>query len=455
MRHKRVLRRLLPPIVILMFLVTGTFASITPIQDPTGRPEGSSSKKKKVVKEKPKVAPEPITVILTVITDPPGSEVLINGRSHGTSDAEGKIQLGRLALGGHSIEVRKEGYSTAYRSFLAGSESPTVVVKLTPALDDVLKQFRGLLDSGRLIGPELPNALDVLTKSAARFGDRPEIAQMRSLLAAKLRDSAGPVISRTLTDWRTITREELTRARGVATTLAALDASDKQANAHQSYLNAMIAVYDWQAGLSSIAGSDLAVRTDGASNWQTNEATGGLPRAKTELQKAIEHQESWALAWLKLGNVLLYSGEFGAAESAFVKTAQLEPRWAVAQTGLGAAYYAGRKYKEAIAAYQKAVELDPRSVDGFAGLGLSRAANRDIAAGTKDVQRAMEIDPNAALPHFHLGIIYSLSKKEKDLLKAGEELRKAVQMNSRNLEFQNRIAEQMIGEIESKTKKRK
>jgi tetratricopeptide (TPR) repeat protein len=438
----------------ILILTTSSIATPHLLQDPTGRPEGAAPKRKKPGREKPKPAIEPITVILTVLTDPAGSDVYVNGQMRGTTDAEGKIQFSKLPLGGYGIEVRKDGYTSAHRSFSAGFESPTLVFKLTPALDDTLKEFNSLLASGKIVGPEMPNALDIYKKAAAKYADRPELGRMRGAVADKLKGMIAAAAPRTLTNWREITREELTRARSMATTLSGLAPEERQAKAYVSYFNGVVALRDWQVGPSQIAANAGAGAKPENGSWP-DEATGGLPRARAELEKAVELDETWALAWYKLGHVLMFSNEYGAAEAAFVKTAQLEPRWSVAHSGLGAAYYAGRKYKEAIAVYQKATELDSRSVEAYAGLGLARAANRDVNGGLKDVQRAMDLDRSSALPHFHIGIIYSLSKKDKDLVKAEDEIKKAIQMNPQNFEFQNRIAEQVLIDVQSRIKKKK
>jgi tetratricopeptide (TPR) repeat protein len=238
----------------------------------------------------------------------------------------------------------------------------------------------------------------------------------------------------------------MVRALEAATQLAGLVTGEARAQAQVAYLQGLITLRDWQTGVASSDPSSAAANPEQAS---------GLPGAKLDLEKAVRLDETWAAAWYHLGGVLLLSRENGAAEAAFVKCAQLEPRWARAHEGLGAAYYAGMKYKEAIAAYQKALEIEPRSSRAYAGLGLARAAKGDVAAGVKDVQKAMELDPTSALPHLNLGIIGSLSKKDKDHKRAEEELKRAIQMNPQNIEFQNRMAEQLLADLQSRKKKKK
>lgn len=436
MWDKRILRYFMPLLAGL------ALAAAAMAQDPTGRPEGASQKRKRPpAKEKPKPAPEPVTVILTVITDPPTSDVYINGQIRGTSNDEGKWQVSKLPLGQYTIEVRKPGFSPATRFFNAGLEAPTIVIRLTPELDETVAKFDGLVESGRLA-----TAVRVYEGVASRFPDRPETARMRTTLTERLRERVGPVIPRTLNAWRTVTREEMTEALEAATHLAGLNKEDARAQAQAAYLRGLVAYRDWQTG------TPAADPSNGGGNV---EQASGLPSARLDLERAVKLDENWFPAWYHLGGLLLLSGEAGPAEAAFVKASMLEPKSSPAYLGLGAAYYAGMKYKEAISAYERAIELDSHSARGYAGLGLAKAAKGETSAGVKDVQKAMSLDPTSALPHLNLGIIYSLSKKDKDWKRAEEELKQAIQKNPNNVEFQNRVAEQLIADLNNRKKKRK
>ena len=77
-----------------------------------------------------------VEVVFTVATG--GGSV-----SGGTvmTNAEGKAQFERLALGRYSIEVRKDGYSPMLRGFQAGSEAPTLkfTLELKAGISEVAK----------------------------------------------------------------------------------------------------------------------------------------------------------------------------------------------------------------------------------------------------------------------------------------------------------------------------
>ncbi|HEU4391255.1 MAG TPA: tetratricopeptide repeat protein, partial [Blastocatellia bacterium] len=281
------------------------------------------------------------------------------------------------------------------------------------------------------------------------FPERPEVLRMRNMLADKLKSRVEPVLTRSVHTWRAVTRDELVQACEDSAALAIVTPGDKYSEAGAIYFKAVTAYRDWQVGSRGGASGSADKTSISAGEEHPN----GLTSVRAELEKALSRVDSWAPAWYQLGVVLLAMGETGPAESAFVRTTAIEPRWGIGHSGLGEAYYAGKKYKEAIASFQRANELEtkPRSV---AGLGLARFAKGETAQGIKDVQQAAAMDATSGLAHYYLGIIYSGSKKDKERLKAEEELKKAIELNAQNLEFQNRSAEQLLTELQSKKKKK-
>jgi len=96
-------------LAVLLILALAAAASA---QDPTGRPDPKGKKPSTPKKPPVKVEPVPVTVTLTVLTTPPESTVFVNGEERGITNAEGRLQFEKLALGRYSIEVRKDGYRT-------------------------------------------------------------------------------------------------------------------------------------------------------------------------------------------------------------------------------------------------------------------------------------------------------------------------------------------------------
>lgn len=426
-------------VLLVLALATAGFA-----QDPTGRPKG---KKPPVTPKKPpvKTEPVPVTVTLTVLTTPPQSTVFVNGEERGVTNGEGKVQFEKLPLGHYSIEVRKDGYSPMLKGFEAGTESPTLVFKLEPKLDDYIREFNGLVASGKLAGPASPNAFELLEKLAMTYGDRAEVTTLKSVLAAKLSDTISPVITQTVTSWRTVTRDHMVRGLDASTNALALKKDDFRVQAQAAYLRGVIAYRDWQA-----AGAAPA-KVDSGGQGDAGGSVGGPAVARAEFENALKLDDSLAAARYQLGVVLLASSDAAGAEAALVKVIQQEPRWAAAHTALGLGYYGGGKFKEAIDAYRKASEIEPNNAAPVAGLGLARVLKGE-KDGVKDIERAMKLDPNSALPHLNLGIYYSQSKNKKDWSRAEDEFKKAIQLNSQNLEFQNSAAERMLAEVQKRKK---
>jgi tetratricopeptide (TPR) repeat protein len=427
-------------LVTVLLIVAAPASSLA--QDPSGRPPDPKAKKTPPKTKPTKTEPQPITITLTVLTDPPESAVFLNGEERGVSNAEGKVQFEKLALGHYSVEVRKDGFNAMARGFEAGTEAPTLVFKLEPKLDDDIKEFNALLGAGKLAGPESPNAFELVTKLATSYPTRPEITTLKSLLAAKLVEGLPTLIAQTATNWRAVTRDQLARALDATTNSLSLKKDDVRTQAQAAYFKGAIALRDWQAGGAAPPKGE---------GGDAGGSVAGPAAARAEFENALKLDETLVAAWYQLGVVLIATGDAAAAETTLVKVTTAEPRWASAYTGLGWAYYAGGKFAEAIVAYRKASEIEPNNVAAIAGLGLARVMKGE-KDGVKDIERAIRLDANSALPHLNLAIAYSQSKSKKDWTRAEEEFKKAIQLNSQNLEFQNSSAEKMLAEVQKRKK---
>lgn len=427
--------------ISLVFLLVFATTTLSFAQDPTGRPKGkkpAANPKKPPVKSEP----VPVTVTLTVLTTPPESTVFVNGEERGVTNAEGKIQFEKLALGQYSIEVRKDGYNSVNRGFAAGSEAPTLVFKLEPKLDDYIREFNGLVAAGKLAGPSSPTAFELLQRLSVTYGERAEVTTLKSVLAAKLSETITPLITQTVANWRGTTRDQMVNGLDASTNSLALKKDDVRVQAQAAYLRGAIALRDWQ-----VAGAGPAKPETGQ-----GDATGsvvGPAAARAEFESALKLDDSLTAARYQLGVVLLASGDAAGAEAALVRVTQQEPRWTPAHIALGQAYYGGGKFKEAMDSYQKAIAIEPNNAASVAGLGLARIMKGE-KDGLKDIERAIKLEPNAGLPHLNLAIHYAQSKNKRDWSRAEDEFKKAIQLNSQNLEFQNSSAERMLAEVQKR-----
>jgi tetratricopeptide (TPR) repeat protein len=440
---ERLFARWMALAVCLGFIFICTPATRGRPQDPTGRPESKNKGKK------PPKPLTPLTVILTVLTDPPGSQVLINGEDRGVSNDEGRLTLDKLPLGHYDVEVRKEGFELVKRGFEAGRDSPTLVFKLAPDFDSAAKEFDPLIAAGKLTGPDTPNAFELVSRLSNSFGDRPEVAKMRLALFDKLIDSATTVAKAAVLGWRQTERESIVRGRDAATAALALRGDDKTAGSREAFFQGLLALRDWQtAGDTPTKGEPGAegVPPDGKANVPP-----GPGKARSLLEKSVLFDENWPLSQYELGLTLLILSD-ASAESHLIKAALSEPKWSLPHIALGDSYCQIKKYKESIGEYQKALSLEPNSAAALAALGLARFAKGDANAATKDLQRAIEMDPTIGLPHLNLGRVLAASKKSKDWVRAEDELKLAMQKNPHNLEFQNGSAEVLIADLQKRKK---
>lgn len=419
-----------------------------PKQDPTGRPaepRGTKPPKKSTKTTTRRSDAGPATVTLTVLTDPPEANVLVDGEQRGASNAEGRLVLERLRLGHYMIEARKDGYRAMTRGFNAGTEAPTIVLKLEPDLDPFVAQFDALTASGKLIGPDSPNALEIVNDLSTRFPERPEAQRLRGVLAAKLADSIAPVITNSATNWQAVTREQLARAAEAASTAMSFRKEDNRLRAEAAYLKGALIFRDWQ---SAVTGAAIA----GDGKLRTGEGDAGgasLAQARTEFENAVRIDDAFAPAQLLLGMTLMAMQEWPAAELAFVKVTQLEPRWTQGVVSLGMVYYGQGKFKEGIETFRRALVLEPQNARAVAGLGLTRAMKGE-KDGVKDIERATQMDPASATAQLYLGIALSQSKDKKQRQRAEQALQKAIELNAKSAEFPTRTAEQALDDLKKK-----
>jgi len=424
---------------LVALMLIGIIGSVVLAQDPSGRPSSSKGSKKRKTTKQPETTPEEITIDLTILTQPPDCQIIINGDARGSSGREGRALFNKLAQGHYIIEVRKPGFVSASRNFEAGSEAPTIVFKLEPDIKDKVKQFNDLLSAGKLIGPQTPNAFDIADELAKNYGDRPEVSGMRTALFQKLMETPNDTINRTLKRGDP-TRDDLSRAQMLVEKAEAVNSDDRRAQALDLFFQGVIALRDWQDS-----------QQQSSATKQQQDAV--LADAKDKLEKSVQLQDTIAAAQYNLGTVLLLSSDPSGAESAFGKAAQLEPGWAINRIGIGDAMSAEGKRKDAVDQYRQAVKLDPNSSAAHAGLGLSLALTGQSKDGLKELEKAISLDSAAALPHFDLGLALAESKKKKDRERAEEEIKKAIELNSKNLEFQNSAAQQVLSTLQHGKKK--
>jgi hypothetical protein len=152
--------------IIALWLVIVLATAVSGLaQDPTGRPKESPPVNtlnplptNKPATPRPKksgrpATPPPATVRLTILTEPE-TTVFINGNKRGVTNAEGKIEFAKLALGQYKVEARKEGFASASKIFNAGPDSPTLVFKLQTESQEPVKKVEPSVATENLPGTD-------------------------------------------------------------------------------------------------------------------------------------------------------------------------------------------------------------------------------------------------------------------------------------------------------------
>lgn len=132
-----------------------------------------------------------------------------------------------------------------------------------------------------------------------------------------------------------------------------------------------------------------------------------IPRAKTELQKALELDDTLAEVHAALGGCsLLYDWDWQAYQKHISRAFELNPGDAYAHLIKAAYYVIMRRYDEAIEENKRGVELDPLNINYHAqwGLTLLSAGRNDDAI--KQLQKTLEMNPNFGLTYEYIGMAY-------------------------------------------------
>jgi serine/threonine protein kinase len=156
--------------------------------------------------------------------------------------------------------------------------------------------------------------------------------------------------------------------------------------------------------------------------WGQSAPSGALPDAKRALQKALELDDSLAVAHAYLGSVLGYLDyDWTGAEREMKRALELGPT--VAEVHFCYAMHflqpLGR-LREAEIEFKRAAELDP--LYHLAVIGLAENAYRrdDPDAAITLAKRALELDPTYYFSHWMLGLAYFLKGRVEEAVDAVE-----------------------------------
>ena len=156
--------------------------------------------------------------------------------------------------------------------------------------------------------------------------------------------------------------------------------------------------------------------------WGRAAPNGVLPDAKRALQKALELDESLAVAHAYLGSVLgYYDYDWAGAEREMKRALELGP--AVAEAHFCYAMHflqpLGR-LKEAEAEFKRAAEIDPLYYLAVIGLAENAYRRDDPDAAITLAKKALDLDATYYFSHWMLGLAYFLKGKVEEAVAAVE-----------------------------------
>jgi eukaryotic-like serine/threonine-protein kinase len=148
------------------------------------------------------------------------------------------------------------------------------------------------------------------------------------------------------------------------------------------------------------------------------------PKAREAATKALELDPALAEAHNALATVKRdYDWDWSGAEGEYKRAIELTPSYATAHQWYGELLRVLGRNQELMVEMDRAQQLDPLSpvINSERAVMLARASGRDDLA-REQLQKVIEMDPNFAHGHWHLGVLHLL---EGELTEAGTEFQKA------------------------------
>ncbi|MDF1546841.1 MAG: hypothetical protein P1P88_03405 [Bacteroidales bacterium] len=149
------------------------------------------------------------------------------------------------------------------------------------------------------------------------------------------------------------------------------------------------------------------------------------------MQKAIEEDSLYAIAWATLGHLLRYEGYKGTSvdrdsvNRLAEKAIRINPKCGDAHTLKARVYASDNEYYKAIDECKKAVEVEPDHRETWLWLGVMYSIIPEKTdSAIYAFHKSLEIDPLFGQPHQKLGWIYIYDKPDKQ--KAAYHFRKMI-----------------------------
>jgi len=211
-------------------------------------------------------------------------------------------------------------------------------------------------------------------------------------------------------------------------------------------LQAIIAVVDNNKGAAlKLAKEAVRLAPDSAATHialsYAHQAHFDLEQALHSARQASYKENNNALAWTRVAELLLSTGELDDALSAAQKAASLNNKLSRTQTILAYAHLVQIDIDEARQTFERAIKLDQTDPLPRLGLGLAKIRDNDLAEGRREIEIAASLDPNNAIVRSYLGKAY-FEEKRSPLDSEQFDMAKALDPNDPTPWFYDAIAKQ-------------
>ena len=450
-----------------------------------------------------KTATEKPAPVYTITTEPPGSEVIIDGKSRGVTDEKGVLEIKNLPKGRHRLTIRHEGYKDNDQYITAApgenqkveldKEILTLIIKSPPNCGVwVDGENRGKTDeSGKLAVSNLTYGSHSIivrgrgyaesTKSYVLASDnaiveiKPEIDPEwpviqkfdESLSAGKLiqptNGNAYSAYQKLLRDDKShhelpAMREKLLKSIEDRGTEIIRKANYNPNQSNRDLLSEGRDLYQAASDIQTDKKYDARLHYFyGLSSWHEPVQRKGKDRErqiaaiKGELTKATEADPTFAPALHDLAVISFNeNGDYATASRSLNAAIAADPTWAMPHFTLGRIYIEQQRPDEATLEFQKALKLDSHLEQARAGLGIAFALSGDPTAGLKLAQAAAANNKDDAYIHYALA---KIAIENRDFQLASNEMDQATRLNDSGIEFNNENARQTIKDASKKKKK--
>jgi len=431
--------------------------------------------------------------VFTILSNPPGSEVFIDGKSRGVTNDEGTLALKDFPKGKHRITVKHEGYKDLddYVTFTAGGDYKaeldkdvlTLIVQAPPDCHVWIDgENRGQTDAnGKLSVANLTagsHSIIVRGRGYAEASKSFVLASDNSVAEIKLeRDPEWPVIQKfedalsagqlvapanasAFSAYLRLMRDDKAHPELSAMREKLLKRIDDRGNEIISKISQDPNRIDrdllnegrdlFQATVDLKGDQKFTARLhyfNAQVAWHDNPQRGKnrdrqLQTAKTEFQSAIDIDPTFAAAHHDLA-VLAYNetGDYATASRSLKAATDADSQWALPHFTLGRIYIDQHRVDEAMLEFQKSMKLDPALAQAKAGLGIAFALSGDAPGGLKLAEAAASAMPKNAYVHYALARIH-IESGEYQI--ASNEMDQAIRLNDMNMEFNNDDAKKIM-----------